>query len=69
MNLHGEAKNKRSKFSDKETRNMICGSNWSDKETRNNWDKHSLNMTTLSLNVDNFITFKLSSTNYPLWRE
>jgi len=27
------------------------------------------NMSTLSLNVDNFITLKLSLTNYPLWRE
>jgi hypothetical protein len=27
------------------------------------------NMSTLSLNVGNFITLKLSPTNYPLWRE
>ena len=26
-------------------------------------------MSTLSLNVGNFITLKLSPTNYPLWRE
>ena len=26
-------------------------------------------MSTLSLNVDNFITLKLTPTNYPLWRE
>ena len=26
-------------------------------------------MTSLSLNVGNFITLKLSPTNYPLWRE
>ena len=26
-------------------------------------------MTSLSLNVGNFVTLKLSPTNYPLWRE
>jgi len=26
-------------------------------------------MTTLSLNVGNFITLRLTSNNYPLWRE
>ena len=28
-----------------------------------------MTMTSLSLNVGNFITLKLSPTNYPLWRE